>query len=148
MRVLGLDIGEKRIGVAVSDPTGTVASPLVVLDSARALGDGTGLRALVEEYEPELLVAGLPLSMDGAEGPQAASVRRAGERLAGLVSVPIDYLDERLSSAEAERMMADAGADSRARRGRVDMVAAALILQAYLDARGGSRVGDSSDDAE
>ncbi len=141
MRVLGLDIGEKRIGVAVSDPSGTVATPLAVVDAAPALGDGTGLRTLVADYEVELLVVGLPLSLDGTEGPQAARVRHAAGRLERLLGVPVTYTDERLSSSAASRAMAESGASERDRRGSVDMVAATLFLQAYLDARRGEVTG-------
>jgi len=141
MRVLGLDIGEKRIGVAVSDPTGSVATPLAVVDAAPALGDGTGLRTLVADYEAELLVVGLPLSMDGSEGPQAARVRKAAERLERSLGVPVTFADERLSSSAANRSMAEAGASERDRRGSVDMVAASLFLQAYLDAQRAKATG-------
>ena len=133
MRVLGLDIGEKRIGVAVSDPTGTVATPVVVLDAKSALGDGRDLVRLAEDYEVELVVVGLPLSMDGSEGPQAARVRSAGARVAQFLRLPIEYYDERLSSAAARRSMTEAGVSDRDKRGSVDMVAAALFLQSYLD---------------
>ena len=135
MRILGLDIGEKRIGVAVSDPSGTVATPVTVIDARRALGDGRELSRLVSDYEAELLVAGLPLSLDGSEGPQVARVRQAAERLAGLVSLPLEFADERLSSTEARRTMTEAGVSDRDKRGRIDMVAAAIFLQSYLDAR-------------
>jgi len=134
MRVLGLDIGEKRIGVAVSDPSGTVATPLVVLDAKRVLGDGRDLVRIAEEYEAELAVIGLPRSMDGSEGPQAARVRAAGERLARFLRLPVEYYDERLSSAEARKSMTAAGVSDRDKRGSIDMVAAALFLQSYLDA--------------
>lgn len=136
MRVLGLDIGEKRIGVAVSDASGTVASPLVVLDAQSTLRDGKDLVRLTEtDYEVELVVIGLPRSMDGTEGPQAARVRAVGERLAQFLRVPIVYFDERLSSAEARRAMTGAGVSDRDKRGRIDMVAAAVFLQSFLDAR-------------
>ena len=85
MRVLGLDIGDKRIGVAVSDPSGTVATPLVVLDAAPVLGDGRDLMRLTEEYEVELVVVGLPRSMDGREGPQAARLGLAGKLQEGVL---------------------------------------------------------------
>jgi putative Holliday junction resolvase len=135
VRVLGLDIGEKRIGVAVSDPSGSVATPLAVLDAHRALGDGQELARLVADYEVELLVAGLPLSLDGSEGPQALRVRGAAQRLATLVSLPLEFADERLSSTEARRTMTDAGVTDRDKRGSIDMVAASIFLQTYLDAR-------------
>ena len=137
MRVLALDIGEKRIGVSISDPSGTVATPVNVLDAPRTLGDGRGLVGLVEEYEPELIVVGLPLSLDGTEGPQAQRVRSAATRLAGFVHVPMEFFDERLSSTEASKSMASSGVSSRARRGSVDMVAATIFLQSYLDSRHG-----------
>lgn len=143
MRVLGLDIGEKRIGVAISDPSGTVATPLVVLEAKPVLGDGRDLVRLAEDYEVELVVVGLPRSLDGSEGPQAARVRAAGDRLARFLRLPVEYCDERFSSAEARRAMTSAGVSDRDKRGSVDMVAAALILQSYLDAR---RTSDASRD--
>lgn len=133
MRVFGLDIGEKRIGVAVSDPSGTVATPLVVLDAKPVLGDGGDLVRLAEDYEVELVVVGLPRSLDGSEGPQADLVRAAGDRLARFLRLPVEYYDERLSSAEARRVMTSAGVSDRDKRGSVDMIAAALFLQSYLD---------------
>ena len=134
MRVLALDIGEKRIGVAVSDPSGTIASPVCVLDAAQVLGGGRDLIRLVEDYEAGLVVIGLPRSMDGSEGPQAARVRSAGERLARSLPVPVTYADERLSSVEARRSLTEAGVTDRQKRGTVDMIAASLFLQTYLDA--------------
>jgi putative holliday junction resolvase len=136
MRVIALDIGEKRIGVAVSDASGTIASPVSVLDAKRVLGDGRELVELVRDYEAELVVIGLPLSLDGTEGPQATAVRVAGERLAGFLSVPIAYADERLSSVEASRSLGQAGVSDREKRGSIDMIAAAIFLQTYLDAAG------------
>ena len=135
MRALALDIGERRIGVAVSDPSGTVATPLRVLDTALVMRDALVLQRVVDDYEVEVLVVGLPLSMDGSEGPQAAAVRRIAARLAGSVSVPIEFFDERLSSTQAKRAMTEAGVSDKAKRGSVDMVAASLFLQSYLDAR-------------
>lgn len=137
MRALALDFGEKRVGVAASDVSGTVAGPVTVLDAARLRGDITPLKRLAEEYEPDVLVVGLPLSLDGTEGPQAASVRRAAAGVGEALGLPIEYADERLSSAQAERLMAEAGLSARNRRGKVDAVAASLFLQAWLDARGG-----------
>lgn len=134
MRALGLDIGEKRIGVAVSDPTGTIASPLRVLDAAPVMGDGAPLNRLIDEYEAELIVVGLPRSLDGSEGPQAARIRSAVSRLSKFVATPIVFCDERLSSSEASRVMGAAGLTERDKRGNLDMVAAAIFLQSYLDA--------------
>lgn len=133
MRLLALDIGEKRIGVAVSDSALRVATPLTVLD-ASVIGDPRPLADLVDQYEVDRLVIGLPLSLDGTEGPQAVRVREVGTRLAEGLGMDVTYADERLSSAEASRAMRAAGLSDKQKRGRVDMVAAALILQTYLDA--------------
>lgn len=135
MRALGLDIGEKRIGVAISDPSGTVATPLKVVATADALGDARVLRRFVDDYEVELIVIGLPLSLDGSEGPQAAQTRSIAERLVRSLDIPVEYHDERLSSTQAKRAMTEAGVSDKAKRGSVDMVAASLFLQSYLDAR-------------
>ena len=135
MRVLGLDIGARRIGVAVSDPLGTVATPLKVLDARKLAGDLTPLRRMVEDYEVDLLVAGLPLTMSGDEGPQAQEVREKAEELARALRLPLEMWDERLSTTEAERSMSASGVSARDSKAAVDMVAAALILQGYLDSR-------------
>lgn len=135
VQLLGLDIGERRTGVALSDPDGRVATPLVVLDAKGRHGADDAVARLVEEYEVGEVVVGLPTSMDGNEGPQAAAVRAVGGRLARRLPCPVSYWDERLSSAEASRVMRAAGADPRKGRGARDMVAAAIILQGFLDAR-------------
>ncbi len=134
MRVLAFDIGERRVGVATSDASGLVALPVKVLD-ASALRDGTTLRRLAEDYEPERIVVGLPLSLDGTEGPQARRVRAQAERIGAELGVPVDFADERLSTQQAARSMLEAGMSERERRGRLDAVAASLFLQAWLDAR-------------
>lgn len=133
MRVMALDIGEKRIGVAVSDASGTIASPLVVIDAAKLRADQRLLSALVEDYEVELLIVGLPLSLDGTEGPQAGRVRRQADRLAQFLPIPVEFADERFSSAEATRSLHEQGLDERQMRGRKDMIAAAVFLQTWLD---------------
>jgi len=135
MRFLGLDIGEARIGVAVSDTEGRVASPVAVLDARVLAADAQPLARLVADYEVEALVVGVPLTLAGEEGPQAQDVRRCAERLSAAVSVPVLYWDERLSTAEARRVMREAGTSERDQRGAVDKVAAAIILQGWLDAR-------------
>lgn len=135
MRTLGLDIGEKRIGVALSDPSGTVATPLEVVDAAKAFARSSRIAQLVEEYDVGVVVVGLPLSLDGGEGPQAARVRTAAARLAEVLPVPVDFIDERLSSAEALRVLSSGGVSQKSARGRVDMIAASILLQSYLDRR-------------
>ncbi len=134
MRVLGLDIGERRVGVAASDPGRRVATPLMVLPATDLVVAVTGL---VEEYGADTVVVGLPLSMDGSEGPQALRVREAADELARELKVPVAFWDERLSSEQARRALRDAGRKTgRRRNGQVDMVAATLILQSFLDAGG------------
>jgi len=130
-RILGLDIGERRIGVAVSDEMGTIASPVGMI---RREGDVVReLKALVERYGAVRLVAGLPVGLSGREGPQAAVVREFAEALAGEVDVPLEYWDERLSTAVAERTLIAGGTRRNKRKEKIDAVAAAVILQGYLD---------------
>jgi len=133
VRVLGLDIGEKRVGVALSDSSGRVATPLTVIDSSAAQKTGDELARIVSDYEVGLIVVGLPLTMDGEQGPQARRVLTLAGRITHRLGLPVVYVDERLSSAEAKRRMRDSGETERAMRGSVDMVAAALFLQTYLD---------------
>jgi len=142
--VLALDIGDKRVGVAVSDPRGRVATPVRVLD-ASALRDSHAVASLVEEYEAECVVIGLPLSLDGEEGPQAQRVRKIGARLAQGLRVEVQYADERMSSVQAKRALREGGLAERAQRGRVDMLAAAIFLQGYLDAHRGVEESDSGE---
>lgn len=133
MRRIGLDIGEKRIGVAVSDPAGRIASPLAVIDARKAFRDAGELLRIVDDYEVGAAVVGLPRSMDGSEGPQAARIRLLADRLESSLGIPFEYIDERWSSSEAHRRMSEAGLTEREQRGKVDMIAAAIILQSYLD---------------
>lgn len=135
MRVLALDIGEVRVGVAVSDPSGRVASPVCVLPAQEVLAHAVTFRRVLEDWEPELLVCGRPMTLAGEEGPQAARVREQAERVAAACGLPLEFEDERLSSAEAKRILREQGLSERAMRGKVDMVAASLFLQAWLDAR-------------
>lgn len=135
MRVLALDIGEVRVGVAVSDPAGRVASPVCVLPAQEVLAHAATFRRVLEDWEPELLVCGRPMTLAGEEGPQAARVREQAERIATACGLPLEFEDERLSSAEAKRILREQGLSERAMRGKVDMVAASLFLQAWLDAR-------------
>ena len=135
MRTLGLDIGSVRVGVAVSDPDGAVASAVAVLDARELARDTRSLARIVEDYEAEQLVVGLPLTLSGDEGPQAAEVREVAGRLADALGLPVAYQDERNSSAEARRAMRAAGLSEREQRGSLDKVAAAILLQTWLDAR-------------
>ena len=130
-RILCLDIGERRIGVAVSDEMGTIASPVAMIPRA---GDVVSeLRALITKYDAVRLVAGLPVGLNGREGPQAKSVREYTDALATEIDIPLEYWDERLSTTVAERSLIESGTRRNKRKSRVDAVAAAVILQGYLD---------------
>lgn len=135
MRVLALDIGEKRTGVAVSDPTGRVASPVCVLPSAEVLAHASSFRRVLEDWEPEVLLAGRPMTLAGEDGPQAERIKSQAESIAARCGLPLEFADERLSSAEAKRILREQGLSERSMRGKVDMVAASLFLQSWLDAR-------------
>lgn len=137
MVALALDIGDARIGVAVSDRTGTVASPVKVLPAAEVLGLSRSFRAIVADHEPDVLVVGRPRTLAGEDGPQAERVMEAGRELARALGLPVEFADERLSSAEAKRILREQGLPERKMRGKVDMLAASLFLQAWLDSRNG-----------
>ncbi|WP_270405139.1 Holliday junction resolvase RuvX [Candidatus Collinsella stercoripullorum] len=140
MVALALDIGDARIGVAVSDRTGTVASPVKVLPAAEVLGLSRSFRAIVADHEPDVLVVGRPRTLAGEDGPQAERVMEAGRDLARALGLPVEFADERLSSAEAKRILREQGLTERKMRGKVDMLAASLFLQAWLDSRNGGDV--------
>ena len=139
MRVLGLDIGQARVGVAVSDPSGRVATPLEVLRPDEVLASskppslGRRFRMLLEDWAPESLVVGLPLTLSGEEGPQAQAIRERAAQIGEASGLPIIFADERLSSVAAKRSLREMGATERTARGKVDMIAASLFLQAWLE---------------
>ena len=136
MRVLGLDLGSKRIGVAVSDRSGTIATPLTVLARrGDRAADHRAIAALVAEEEAERLVVGLPLGLDGGVGPAAQRALAEAAELATVVPVPVETFDERLTTVSADRALLEAGLRAPARRTVVDKVAAAVMLQAWLDGR-------------
>lgn len=138
MTVVGLDFGERRIGVAVSDTRGLTAQPVRAIERSATGGlaeDIGRIREIVEARKAERIVVGLPLNMDGSVGPAARRARRFANRLARETGLAVVLQDERLTTTEAERslLLAD---ESRARRRELrDAVAAALILQAYLDSQ-------------
>ena len=135
MRVLALDIGEVRVGVAVCDPGERVASPVCVLPAAEVLSCAKTFRRVLEDWEPELLLCGLPYTLSGEEGPQAQRIRAAVDRISAACGIPHEFTDERLSSAEAKRSLREKGLSEKQMRGKVDMIAASVFLQAWLDAR-------------
>jgi putative Holliday junction resolvase len=131
MTILGLDVGEKRIGVALAE--GLLAIPLTVIDRRVEETDMELIMALVEEYRAERIVVGLPRLMNGDIGTQAEEVLSFSGALAQHVDIPVDTWDERLSTVTAERLLIDTGMKRKKRKGKIDAMAAAIILQAYLD---------------
>jgi putative Holliday junction resolvase len=132
--VVGLDLGEKTIGVAVSDPSRTVASPLALIRKTKFTDDVAILFKLMAEREAAAVIIGLPVNMDGTEGKRCQSSRAFGRNLLRLRDFPIAYWDERLSSAAVNRMLIDEHDMTRKRRSEVvDKLAAAYLLQGALD---------------
>lgn len=145
MRALGLDLGSKRIGVAVSDRSGVIASPLTVVHrSGSRRTDHARLTALAREEEAELVVVGLPLSLDGRVGPAASAAVDEARQLATVIGVPVETFDERFTTVSADRALRAANVRGAARRQVVDKVAAAVMLQAYLDRRAEAGRGDGA----
>lgn len=134
-RVLAVDPGSRRVGVAVSDPTGMVARPLGLVPAQPATTLAQRVVRLAEEQEAEALVVGLPRRLDGSEGPEARAARELAAQLRELSGMPVTLVDERLTSVAAERALIAAGEKRARRRGLSDQVAAALILQQHLDMR-------------
>lgn len=130
---MALDIGEKRVGIAVSDATGRIASPVKVLPASEVIGMARPFRMLLEDYEPEILVCGRPMTLAGEEGPQAARVMEQARAIGRAAGLPVAFADERLSSTEAKRILREQGLNERSMRGKVDMVAASVFLQTWLD---------------
>lgn len=137
MRALALDIGEVRIGIAASDASGTIAVPVKVLPAVEVLGGARSFRYVLEDYEPDVLVCGRPKTLSGEDGPQAERVMAQARRIAEACGLPLEFEDERLSSQEAKRILREEGYNEKSMRGRVDMVAASLFLQTWLDAQRG-----------
>jgi len=133
MRTLGLDIGDKRIGVAISDPEEILASPLATItreDDKKAIDD---IIKLVDQHDVERIVVGLPYSLDGSIGGQANKVMDFAERLSQYTRASMEMWDERLSTVAVERLLREAGKKKARKKARLDAAAAAFILQGYLD---------------
>jgi putative holliday junction resolvase len=133
MRILALDIGDRRIGVAVSDPTGLLARPITIIQRRGVAADVAALVKLVSSEMAQKVIAGLPLSLDGSVGPQAAKVGSFLEALAPALGVPLETWDERFSTATARELRRASGAKKKKRQAPDDAAAAAVILQSYLD---------------
>ena len=135
MRVIGLDIGSKRIGVSVSDELGFTAQPVETLLSKGIEADLDHIVSLVDQYQAEEIVIGMPYNMNGTEGPEAKKVRAVMDKLSARLHIPVREWDERLSTAAAERTLLEADMSRSKRRKVIDKLAASIILQGYLDRR-------------
>ena len=133
MRALGLDVGDRRVGLALSDPTGMLASPFGVVE--RGPSDLADIIRVAQENGVEEIVVGLPLSMSGDSGAQAGKVRAFIRELSSQTDLPIKTVDERLSTVQAQSMLQQSGRRRQRDRGQLDAAAAAIILQTHLDYR-------------
>jgi putative Holliday junction resolvase len=137
MRTLGVDLGKARIGLALADDLLRTARPLETVQHRSAGADVARIVAVAREWEVARAVVGLPINMDGSEGPAARHARAFAARLAEALGLPVELFDERLSTFEAEQRLKERGVPSRELRARVDAEAAAVILQGWLDREGG-----------
>ena len=136
MRALGLDLGARRIGVAISDGAGRVATPIATIDRARSkdhVADHRAIADLVAEWGAEIIAVGLPLSLDGSVGPAAAGVLDEVAELARVLDVPVETVDERFTTVTAGQQLEAGGVRGRDRSKVIDQTAAAVLLQAWLD---------------
>ena len=136
MRALGLDLGSRRIGVAVSDPGGILATPCAVIErSGDETLDHRRILELASEWEADRIVVGLPLSLDGSVGPAAEAALGEVERLGATTELPVDTYDERFTTVTADRHLRQQNLNGKARRRVIDQAAAAVMLQSWLDGR-------------
>jgi putative holliday junction resolvase len=133
MAIIGLDVGDKYIGIAMA--VGTVAVPVAVIKRTEEATDMERIAALTRDYETELIVIGLPRSMDGSIGAQAELVIEFAKSLSDYIDIPIDMCDERLTTVIADRLMQESGTKRKQRKENIDAMAAAVILQAYIDGK-------------
>lgn len=135
MRILGLDVGDKRIGIALSDALGLTAQRLSVLERQSLSVDVQAIKTLVQQHQASVVVLGLPLTLAGAKGPQANKVQSFADALQRALDVPVRLLDERLTTVQGERALLATNTSRKKRKAVIDQVAAQLILQHYLDAQ-------------
>lgn len=133
MRIISLDIGEKRIGVAVSDPLGITAQGAGVITRKNIEDDINEVKRFVDEYKADSIVAGMPINMDGTKGPSAQKVAEFVEVLGSALKIPVGTYDERLSTKESEKFLISSDVSRKKRRRVIDTMAAQLILQSYLE---------------
>ena len=133
MRIIGVDIGEKRIGISLSDPTELIASPLTTILRTECMSDIHEISRLIIQNDVSKIIVGLPLELSGRIGFQANEVIRFVEILSKNIKIPVELEDERLSSVMAEKLLRETGAKPSRNKGRIDAAAATVILQRYLD---------------
>lgn len=131
--LLGLDVGDVRIGVAVTDVLGSGAHPLCTLTRTNRQRDITAIRDLVSIHNVERIIVGLPISLDGTVGEQAEKVQKFGDRLSKVLEIPVEFRDERFTTTEADDILKQVEVDSKDRKNIVDQVAAVIILNEYLN---------------
>lgn len=137
-RIMGLDIGERRIGVALSDAEGRLASPLTTINARPVARSVERIARLVAEHAVSELVVGLPLTLRGEVGPQAQTVQQFARQLEERLGLPVHLFDERLTTAAADQLLRETGLKPEKRKQQIDQVAAAIILQDFLDQRRGA----------
>ncbi|MCB1099077.1 MAG: Holliday junction resolvase RuvX [Verrucomicrobiales bacterium] len=148
MRALGIDYGDARIGLAISDDLGMMAHPLETVDVAKVESAETRIAEVAREKRVDKIVMGLPLRMDGSEGPAVEKVKAFTERLRSRIDQRIEviFIDERLSTVEAQRSLREAGRNVRNSRSIIDQAAACIILQDYLDQQGQPVIGSDEEE--
>lgn len=134
-RILGLDVGTKRIGVALSDPLGIVAQPLTTIERESRTKDLQAVEAILLEYGVKTVVVGMPFNMNGTIGPSGEMVRMVAEKIKNKFKIELIYVDERLSTVSAERVLIESDIRREDRKYKIDKVAASYILQTYLDSK-------------
>lgn len=141
-RALGIDVGDRRIGLALSDSGGILASPLIILEHTTESADIEAILKIAKEREAEQIIVGLPRLMNGDIGPQAQKVQAFAEAMHAVTQIPIEYRDERLTTVEAQRLKQETGSRRKNRNIRYDAMAAAVILQDYLEEQAVNRQQD------
>ena len=136
MKLMAIDPGSRRHGMAVCDPLGLSVTPMEAVDAADAAAAASRIALVASERDVERIVVGLPVNMDGSEGPAAGSARALGRQLAEATGLPVDFWDERLTTQEAARNLRESGLSGSKRRKLVDSASAAVILRCYIDAKG------------
>jgi putative Holliday junction resolvase len=135
MRILAVDPGTKRVGLALSDPSGTIATALATVEAEPSSTLAARLASIAKEHEAERVIVGLPRRLDGSRGPEAASAERLAAEIRAAVGLPVETVDERLTTAAAERSLIEGGVSREKRRQAIDRVAATILLQSHLDRR-------------